>query len=323
MPQFVWTVDEQGEVDYCNHHWADYSGLTFERRARRAWLQMVHPDDVDELVRRIRHSRRTSEDFEMEYRLLRARDRAWRWHLARVRLLEDASGKRKWLGTAVDIDDIKRSQKALRASEQKFRRLMDSGIIGIAFWDRDRLITEANGAFLHTVGRARDDLPGLRLEDLLAPEYREVADRAFAQIAERGVCEVFQSQHLTPDSARIPVLVGGASLEEGNGLLFALDISEQKKLEEKLRQTAKMESLGILAGGIAHDFNNLLTGILGNATLALEEAAPGSKMAELLRHVVKAGERAAALTHRWSHGIGAAFACTGVGDPGRAAADRR
>lgn len=85
---------------------------------------------------------------------------------------------------------------------------------------------------------------------------------------------------------------------EGTGLVFALDIAELNRLEEKLRHTAKLESLGILAGGIAHDFHNLLTGILGNASLALEEAAPGSNIAELLRSVIHAGECAAALTNQ-------------------------
>ncbi len=52
------------------------------------------------------------------------------------------------------------------------------------------------------------------------------------------------------------------------------DITERKQLEQQLRQTAKLESLGLLAGGIAHDFNNLLTGIMGNASLALDDMPP-------------------------------------------------
>jgi two-component system cell cycle sensor histidine kinase/response regulator CckA len=74
--------------------------------------------------------------------------------------------------------------------------------------------------------------------------------------------------------------------------------AEQREQEDRLRQTAKLESLGVLAGVIAHDFNNLLTEILGNANAALENAAPDSKMAESVRGVVHAGECAAALTQQ-------------------------
>jgi signal transduction histidine kinase len=73
-------------------------------------------------------------------------------------------------------------------------------------------------------------------------------------------------------------------------------LEERARSEVRLRETQKLESLGVLAGGIAHDFNNLLTGILGNASLALDDAAPGSDLASRLHDVIKATERAAHLT---------------------------
>jgi signal transduction histidine kinase/CheY-like chemotaxis protein len=74
-------------------------------------------------------------------------------------------------------------------------------------------------------------------------------------------------------------------------------LEEKKRSEQKLLETQKLESLGVLAGGIAHDFNNLLTGILGNASLALE--TPGAEPARpLLEDVVAATERAAHLTQQ-------------------------
>ncbi len=73
---------------------------------------------------------------------------------------------------------------------------------------------------------------------------------------------------------------------------------ERKILEEQLRRAQKLESLGLLAGGVAHDFNNLLTGILGNATLALDLSAPDAPVAEMLRDVIRASERAADLTRQ-------------------------
>ncbi len=75
-----------------------------------------------------------------------------------------------------------------------------------------------------------------------------------------------------------------------------VDITERKRTEERLRQAQKLESIGLLAGGIAHDFNNLLTGVMGNASLLLEDAAPDR--AELLRSIVSSTERAAHLTRQ-------------------------
>ena len=86
----------------------------------------------------------------------------------------------------------------------------------------------------------------------------------------------------------------------GTPLALALmtDITERKQAEERLRQTQKLESLGLLAGGVAHDFNNLLVGVIGNASLAQELLPPGNPAAELLDGVIKTGEQAAHLTRQ-------------------------
>ena len=75
-------------------------------------------------------------------------------------------------------------------------------------------------------------------------------------------------------------------------------LEERSRSNEKLLQTQKLESLGVLAGGIAHDFNNLLVGIIGNASLLAEEVAPGSQAAELVQDLEQAGSRASQLTQQ-------------------------
>jgi signal transduction histidine kinase len=74
------------------------------------------------------------------------------------------------------------------------------------------------------------------------------------------------------------------------------DITERKQFEDQLRQTQKLESLGVLAGGIAHDFNNLLVGILGNASLTLDSLPAGSPIRPMIQDVITSSERAARLT---------------------------
>jgi PAS domain S-box-containing protein len=78
----------------------------------------------------------------------------------------------------------------------------------------------------------------------------------------------------------------------------ARDITEQKRHDQNLHQTQKLESLGVLAGGIAHDFNNLLVGMLGNASLALEELPSHTPARALIQDVILASERAAQLTRQ-------------------------
>ncbi len=95
--------------------------------------------------------------------------------------------------------------------------------------------------------------------------------------------------------------------ESGRNFLSSMhyDITEQIRIKEdaarvqaRLLETAKLESLGLLAGGVAHDFNNLLTGILGNTTLAMELMEPAHKVRPLLQSSVDAAERAAKLTNQ-------------------------
>jgi signal transduction histidine kinase/ActR/RegA family two-component response regulator len=88
-------------------------------------------------------------------------------------------------------------------------------------------------------------------------------------------------------------------------MTLAVDVTEQvavkramQDTEERLRETAKLESLGVLAGGIAHDFNNLLVGIIGNASLALEMLPSAEPARDMIEGVVNAGERAAVLTRQ-------------------------
>ncbi len=88
----------------------------------------------------------------------------------------------------------------------------------------------------------------------------------------------------------------GADGEVSRVLCITRDVTASRRAEEELRQTAKLESLGVMAGGIAHDFNNLLTGILGNASLLRETASEEDQgMAD---DIVLAAERAADLTRQ-------------------------
>ncbi|NQT53117.1 response regulator [bacterium] len=108
---------------------------------------------------------------------------------------------------------------------------------------------------------------------------------------------------LARDGRRVPTDYSLSPILDTHGHVTGLvvccrDITEQVRLEEELRQSAKMDAIGKLAGGIAHDFNNLLTGILGYAELLHAEAEPGSTVHEAAKTIRSAANRAAELTQK-------------------------
>jgi signal transduction histidine kinase/CheY-like chemotaxis protein len=113
----------------------------------------------------------------------------------------------------------------------------------------------------------------------------------------------FETVRLRKDGQRIAVTVTESPIRNERGHItgissIARDITERKKLENKLLQSQKMEAVGRLAGGVAHDFNNILTAILGYSDLLLRQIQPGNTMHHQLSEIKKAGELAAALTHQ-------------------------
>jgi PAS domain S-box-containing protein len=142
-----------------------------------------------------------------------------------------------------EIAERKRAEEALRASETKFRRLLDSSIIGVVFWDLNGSLLSANDLFLNMTGYSREDLQQglLSWKDLTPPEYAHVDDRALAELQVAGTCVPFEKEYIRKDGSRVSVLIGSALLEghDDKGSSFIMDITERKRSEEKLRITAE------------------------------------------------------------------------------------
>jgi len=111
MPQFVWSGDKEGNLNYFSKAVYDYSGLTPEQVRKEGWLQIVHPDDRKENIRQWLHSISTGDTFIFEHRFKRA-DGEYRWQLSRALPQKDNKGRiQMWVGTSTDIDEIKRHEQ--------------------------------------------------------------------------------------------------------------------------------------------------------------------------------------------------------------------
>jgi PAS domain S-box-containing protein len=202
------------------------------------------------------------------------------------------------------VAERERAAEALRRSEARVRRLVESNIIGIATGDLDGKVIDANDAFLALLGFTKEDVAAgsMRWDALTPPEYREADRLAVEQLLSTGVAPLWEKQFIRKDGSRVPVLIGVATLTgmsgETEAVSFVVDITERKKLEQQLRQAQKVEAIGQLAGGIAHDFNNLLGIIIGYSEIFEERLGLDDPLRPKAEQIKKAGRRAASLTRQ-------------------------
>ena len=190
----------------------------------------------------------------------------------------------------------------LRGSEERFRTMFESAATATLLIDREGRILTGN--------RAAAELFKLDLATLTGIDYRALIhpdEGATVELGEllRGERERYRLERRLVDAdgavifAHVAVsLVRDADTHPQYAIAMIDDVTEQRELEERLRQAQKLEAIGRLAGGVAHDFNNMLTAIGGYNAFALERTQPGSPLHEDLEEIRKATERATLLTRQ-------------------------
>src|ERR1700723_1668218 len=226
---FGWKVPS-GEI-----FWSDETFRIFEydrsvKPTIDSVVQRVHPQDRADFQKVSDGASRGATDFEHTYRLLLPDGGVKHVH-AKAHALQDAFGNREFVGAVTDITERK-------TSEGKLQRLVDAGILGIFIANLGGEIVEANQAFLQMFQYDRQDLVAgrLRWEDMTPPELRGRDQRAVTEALATGFFRPYEKQFFRKDGSRVPVLLGGGLFQDSNeGVSFVLDLSEQKRAEEKIR----------------------------------------------------------------------------------------
>jgi PAS domain S-box-containing protein len=307
VPCCLWSIqfDDQGRPRHA-YHSPGVERITgrppeFYSRNPEAWVGTVHALDRPELAaayRRLQEGQ--DQSIEREYRVLWP-DGTSHWVRNRVLATRDDFGIRLD-GVVMDIDEQKRAEEALRASESKYRALAENLEQCIFLKDNELRYLAVNQRFCQALGRSPVDILGQTDRLLYPPHLAAKYQEADQRVLREGRRLEVEEQNLVNEQLRTVHLVKTPVRNDQGDIVGVLgifwDVTEQRLLEAKVRHVQKMEAVGQLASGVAHDFNNLLTVILGNVSLLRAGRTSLDLDYELLSATEKAALRAAELTSK-------------------------
>jgi PAS domain S-box-containing protein len=266
------------------------------------FLSIVHPDDREAWME---HSRQVKTEVRPGQLELRIVDRygKTRWIKHRSRPVFGKDGRYLGIrGSNSDITERKSAEDALRKSEERLRDFFDNAAELIESVSPEGRYLFVNRAWRETLGYAPEEIDGLAVADVVAPECMERYQALLRRAMSGGPAGNVEATFLSKDGRRI-VVEGNLNwrFEDGKpvaGRGIFRDVTGKKAMEEELRKAHMLESIGTLAGGIAHDFNNILTAVMGYLSLAKMGIEPGSPVWAHLVEAEKASIRAQGLTRQ-------------------------
>jgi PAS domain S-box-containing protein len=206
-------------------------------------------------------------------------------------------GKHYAVGIFHDITEQRRTEDALRSSNEFIKNILDTVDEGFIVVDRDFRIISANSAYCSQTGRPFADIIGKHCHEIShqsqRPCYEQGEECAVQHSFEKGEPHVCLHRHISKNGDTLYVETKSFPLKDAAGNVTSAievinNITVKHLLEEQILRTQKLEAVGLLAGGIAHDFNNLLQGIFGNISLAKIYSAADGKAFQMLEEAEKA-----------------------------------
>lgn len=254
LPQLTWTCLPNGDCDFLNRRWCDFTGAPMEAQLGVGWLNQVHPDDRDYLAKTWTQAMDTGNEMFAVFRI-RRHDGEYRWFDTRATPQKNEQGEVvRWLGSNTDITEVELTRQALANSEQLFQTVFEHAPLGMVIVDLHGRIIKMNPAFLQLLGyentifaEDREPLPTVfgelisadeRDNTLFQLEKLRAATRSFAQFETH-----FNNRH----GHTIPTLTSAAFISKFDNepcyLLQVHDLSERKRYESQLIKMAHYDAL--------------------------------------------------------------------------------
>ncbi|HKW73304.1 MAG TPA: PAS domain-containing protein [Candidatus Dormibacteraeota bacterium] len=304
IPGLVYTMTPGGEVEFVNRPILDYFGRTLEELKAWAMTDAVHPEDLPRVVAAWTRAVTSEEQYDIDQRLRRA-DGVYRWFHGRTRALRGSDDRIiRWYGLLTDIDDLKRTQEALQASEQRFRLIVDS-VPGLVYTMTAAGEVElVNRQILEYFGRTLEELKGWTTTDAVHPDDLPRVIAAWRHALETGEMHEIEHRLRRADGAyrwfhlrAVPLFEGDGQIIRWYGLLT--DIDDRRRADRRLRRAIKARYEAALAERtrIARDMHDGLLQDLTGIALQVGAALPHVRTspdvaAERLERILESVERA-------------------------------
>jgi PAS domain S-box-containing protein len=313
IPAHVWSTRPDGSVDFINRRWLESTGQAMGDALGWDWGSVVHPDDLARYVDEWHAALAAGKPMESEARLRRA-DGKYRWWLIRNVPLRDELGNIvKWYGTAIDIEDRKRAEEALRQSEEQWRDVFENNPTMYFMVDAAGKVIAVNPFGAEQLGYNVDELVGQPVLGVFYESDREAAQRNVALCLEQiGRAKSWEARKVRKDGTVIRARETAKAVPRANGpivLIACEDITEHKRAEEALRQAQvdlahvnRVTTMGELTASLAHEVNQPIAAAVTNANTCMRWLAadtPNLKEARAAAmRIVKDGKRAGEIISR-------------------------
>jgi two-component system, cell cycle sensor histidine kinase and response regulator CckA len=292
----MWDYDLRGNAPTMSPQYVKAFGQAPSDKSE--WFQLVHPDDRERVMARIRASVDSACEWDDEFRLLWP-DGSVHWLFTKGTVLLGDDGRPvRVVGVSLDITDRKQAAAAVQESEERFRNMADSSPVMICACGPDERATFFNKACLDFTGRTLEEELGYGWTSNVHSDDREACLASYSTSFEARRNYRIECRLRRADGEYRSVICSGVPCFTSDGVFTGyvcscVDITDVKRAQEEALARQKLESLGVLAGGIAHDFNNLLGGILAEAELIEMDLSSRSTLIDELHRIKASATRGA------------------------------